>query len=73
MLQNSISKFENEKKRKPLNVNEILDFIQKCYLFGEISIVEYKKIFSELDKLQAEKPQFFFVKTIPFEKIEIPS
>jgi len=73
LLENSIRCFEIEKSRKPLHVNEILDYVQKCYLHDEISIVEYKQLFCELDKLQAEKPQSFFVKTIPFEKINIPS
>jgi hypothetical protein len=73
LLENSIHRFEIEKNRKPLHVNEILDYVQKCYLFGEISIVEYKQLFCELDKLQAEKPQSFIVNTIPFEKINIPS
>ncbi|MCQ6280812.1 YppF family protein [Bacillus sp. EB600] len=62
LLENLIHRFELVKERNPLHANELLDYIQKSYIYGELSIVEYKKLFFELDKLKAEKPNSFFVK-----------
>ena len=59
MLAELTRKFELVKERTPLHVNELLDYLQKSYIFGELSIVEYKKIFFELDQLKAEKPNHF--------------
>jgi CRISPR/Cas system-associated endoribonuclease Cas2 len=59
MLEELKKSFELVKKRNPLNINELLDYLQKSYIYGELSIVEYKKIFGELDKLKAEKPESF--------------
>ena len=73
LLENSIHRFEAEKNRKPAHVNEVLDYVQKCYVFGEISIVEYKQIFSQLNHLQAEKPQSYFFSVVPFDAIDLPS
>ena len=56
MLAELTRKFELVKDRTPSHVNELLDYLQKSYIFGELSIVEYKKIFFELDQLKAEKP-----------------
>jgi CRISPR/Cas system-associated endoribonuclease Cas2 len=71
LLEELVHRFELAKNQKPEHVNELLDYIQKSYLYGELSIVEYKKIFFELDKLGAEKPNSFFVKQdrLFFEKI----
>ena len=56
MLTELTKKFEQVKDRGPSHVNELLDYLQKSYIFGELTIVEYKKIFFELDQLKAEKP-----------------
>ena len=74
LLENLIHSFELIKNRKPLHANELLDYLQKSYVFGELSIVEYKKLFSELDKLDAEKPHSYFIQTNTsnFEKIDLP-
>ncbi|MFJ5624939.1 YppF family protein [Peribacillus loiseleuriae] len=64
LVEDLIHRFELAKKRKPLHADELLDYIQKGYIHGELSIVEYKKLFFELDKLEAEKPMSFFIKTI---------
>lgn len=61
MVKELHKQFELVKKRNPLHVNELLDFIQKCYIHGELSIVEYKKLFFELDKLEAKKPESFVI------------
>ena len=58
--------FTNVKNYTPSHVNELLDFLQKRYIYGEISIIEYKKIFFELDKLKAEKPNDFIIDSKQF-------
>ncbi|MCQ6281241.1 YppF family protein [Bacillus sp. EB600] len=45
LLENLIHRFELVKERNPLHANELLDYIQKSYIYGELSIVEYKKLF----------------------------
>ena len=59
MLEELKNRFELVKNRNPLHVNELLDYLQKSYIYGDLSIVEYKKMFFELDKLKAEKPSNF--------------
>lgn len=71
-IENLIHHFKLDKKRSPSHVNELLDYIQNRYIQGEISIVEYKNGFYELNKLNAEKPHSYFMKTVPFEQINIP-
>ena len=73
LVENLIKHFQLEKKRNPSHVNELLDYIQKSYIYGELSIVEYKKLFFELNKRNAEKPEFYFIKTRAFETFNIPS
>jgi hypothetical protein len=58
LVEGLIKRFKLAKKRNPSHVNELLDYIQRCYIYGELSIVEYKKLFFELDKRNAEKPSF---------------
>ena len=59
MLEELKNRFEQVKKRNPIHVNELLDYLQKSYIYGELSIVEYKNLFFELDQLKAEKPNNF--------------
>ena len=73
LVETLIKRFNQEKKRNPSHVNELLDYIQKGYIYGELSIVEYKRLFSELDKRNAEKPQNYIIKTSPLETFNIPS
>ncbi len=74
LLDDLITRFKSEKNRAPQHANELLDYTQKTYIFGELSIVEYKKLFFQLDKLEAEKPQSFFINTnsTSFEKVDLP-
>jgi hypothetical protein len=67
LVEDLIDRFVLVKKRNPLHANELLDYIQKSYIYGELSIVEYKKLFFELDKREAKKPRLFFIKTGPFD------
>lgn len=62
LIEDLIHRFQQVKKQTPLHVNELLDYIQKSYIYGELSIVEYKKYFFELNKLGAEKPMSIFEK-----------
>jgi YppF-like protein len=73
MLENLIQRFNTVNKRNPSQVNELLDFIQKCYIHGELTICEYKEYFSELDKRNAEKPNEYVIKMKPFDNMNIPS
>ena len=57
-VEHLINWFNLEKKRIPLHVNELLDYITKNYVYSNLSIVEYKRLFSELAKRNAEKPSF---------------
>jgi carbonic anhydrase len=63
LMEELVETFKNVKKYTPSHVNELLDFLQKCYISDELSIVEYKSLFFELNKLHAEKPSEFFIKT----------
>ncbi|KAA9028486.1 YppF family protein [Niallia endozanthoxylica] len=58
MLLELTNRFISEKKRNPSHVNELLDYIQKNYIHGELSIKEYKNLYFELDKKNAVKPSF---------------
>ena len=58
LVEGLIHHFKLVKQRNPSHVNELLDYIQKGYIYGDLSIVEYKKLFFELDKRNAEKPSF---------------
>lgn len=63
LIENLVQRFTDAKNYSPSHANELLDFLQKSYISGELSIVEYKKLFCELTKHSAEKPSEFFMKT----------
>ncbi|MGJ7922185.1 YppF family protein [Neobacillus sp. LXY-4] len=50
LLEDLIQRFIVEMKRNPLHVSELHNYIKKCYILGELCIVQYKNLFSELDK-----------------------
>ena len=55
-------------------MNELLDYIQQCYIREELTFSEYKAFFSELDKKNAEKPREYVIKLNPFDDhLNIPS
>ncbi|WP_071394102.1 YppF family protein [Bacillus tuaregi] len=58
LLEGLINRFKLERERNPSHVNELLDYVQKNYLYGELSIKEYKNLYFELDKQNAVKPSF---------------
>lgn len=59
LFEELIHRFQLEKNQPPGHANELLDYIQKSYIQKELSIVEYKKLYSELEKRNAEKPQSY--------------
>jgi hypothetical protein len=64
LIENLVQRFTEAKNYTPSHANELLDFLQKCYISGELSIVEYKNLFCELaNQHDAEKPSEFFMKT----------
>jgi hypothetical protein len=56
MLDTLIHNFIHCKKENPSNANELLDFLQKEYVHGAISIVDYRNIFRKLTIRGAVKP-----------------
>ena len=75
LVENLINDFKTKKNRHPLHANDLLDYIQYKYISGELSIREYKQLFFELDKLDAEKPQSFIMNISlgNFNRVERPS
>jgi hypothetical protein len=61
MLEELIHRFQLEKNQPPHHANELLDYVQKRYIQSEISIVEYKNLFNELTKRNAEKPHSYIM------------
>ena len=57
MLEDLIQRFNTVHKRNSSHVNELLDYIQQCYIREELTISESKAFFSEFDKKNAEKPE----------------
>ena len=45
MLEELKNRFVQVEKRTPIHVNELLDYLQISYIYGELSIVEYKTLF----------------------------
>lgn len=59
MLEELKNRFVQVKKRAPIHVNELIDYLRISYIYGELSIVEYKNLFSELDQLNDDKSDAF--------------
>ncbi|WP_121612885.1 YppF family protein [Mesobacillus foraminis] len=74
LFEELIHRFQLEKNQPPSHANELLDFIQKSYIQRELSIVEYKKLYSELNNRNAEKPQsyMFNLNHANLQKVNIP-
>lgn len=58
LLEDVVNRFISEIKRNPIHVTELQNFIKKCYIFGELCIVEYKKLIFELEKRYTEQLHF---------------
>ncbi|WP_394232746.1 YppF family protein [Niallia oryzisoli] len=46
------------------DVNELLDFTKKEYIQNKISIIEYRNLVRELEKLGAKFPDIFIDKSL---------
>lgn len=55
-------KFESTKKYAPNDVNELLDFVKRCYICQDIPTSDYRKLINELETQGA---------TVPDETIEL--
>lgn len=49
-------RFSHHKQYRTEDVNELLDFAKKAYIFNEISSSEYKKLVRELESQGAKMP-----------------
>lgn len=58
-FQDLIHHFILMNKREPLHVNELLDYIQKSYIHGDLCIKDYKRLFRELNKRGAMQAEIF--------------
>lgn len=58
-LEALITQYILVRRNKPTNSNELLDYIQQCYIRDEISIVHYRDMYRELSKRGANKPNYF--------------
>lgn len=58
-LETLIHHFIQVKEVKPSNINELLDFIQRSYINGELSLAQYRVLFKGLHERGAEKPIYF--------------
>lgn len=63
-LQDFIHQFILLNKRAPLYATELLDHLQKMYAGEEISVVEYKNLFRELNKRRGQKAAMFILENI---------
>jgi len=74
LFEELIHRFKLEKQQTPIHANELLDYIQKSYIQSELTIVEYKKLFSELVNRNAEKPQSYImnINQPHLQKINLP-
>ena len=60
-LENLIDEFIKVKLEKPSNADELLDFVQKSYICGQLSFSQYRTLFHELNAQGAKKPEQYFV------------
>lgn len=55
-LADLINHFIRVKQEKPSNVNQLLDFLQRCYIMNEYNIVQYRDLYRKLKVRGASKP-----------------
>ncbi|WP_284139451.1 MULTISPECIES: YppF family protein [unclassified Virgibacillus] len=48
LINKLITTFEAERNQLPESMNDLLDFYQKKYIFGEIDISEYRRLYGYL-------------------------
>lgn len=63
LIEDLIRQFILIKKRKPSHSSELLRYIQKNYIYGELSAVEYKKLFLDLNLTNLTRKEQYFLST----------
>ncbi|WP_167577442.1 YppF family protein [Ammoniphilus sp. YIM 78166] len=57
-LEMLVHEFIRVKQAPPSNADELLDFTQRCYILGNLSIAQYQNLFRELNLQGASKPEY---------------
>lgn len=55
-LENVINRYMKEKDSKPGNANELLDYIRRAYIHGDLDITQYRDLARELEQHGAVVP-----------------
>ncbi|WLR52965.1 YppF family protein [Bacillus tianshenii] len=55
-LEHVIHSYMKEKDEKPATANELLDYIRRAYIHGELSIADYRELVRELEERGAAMP-----------------
>jgi YppF-like protein len=63
-LQDLKQEFVIQKKYEAEDLNELMDFLQICYVKGTITISTYRNLIKELELLGATKPEYTLDYTI---------
>lgn len=66
LVEDLIRQFILMKKREPSHLDELIDYIQKGYICGELSTVEYKTLFLHLKSEKAKKRVGFSQRRKPY-------
>ncbi|MCM3766605.1 YppF family protein [Neobacillus niacini] len=51
------SRFNQSRDYSTDDVNALMDFVKKAYIYNEISIIDYRNLVRELEKLGAVVPE----------------
>lgn len=54
-LESLIHQYVLEKKEKPSNANDLLVFLKRGYIQGDLSFLDYRKLIQELEQRGAKK------------------
>ncbi len=57
-LEMLIHEFIRVKQAPPSTADELLDFTQRCYILGNLSIDQYQNLFHQLNLQGATKPEY---------------
>ncbi|MFC4322698.1 YppF family protein [Litchfieldia salsa] len=58
LIQDLRNTFIAVKKYEPMDTNELLDFARQQYLFGHLTILQYRNVIKLLENEGARKPQY---------------
>ena len=63
LIEDLIHQFILIKKREPSHSSELLRYIKKSYIYGELSAVEYKKLFLDLNLTSITRKERYSLST----------